>query len=565
MKFCSIKLWCGHSLGGAIASLLCSLIYLLANKSLSNKQLLCITFGAPPVGDSNFCNFITADHQYDITQSNFIHIVHEGDMVPRVMYMLEAMKRYASEGSIFSSSEMHKLDDASEKLQEALVANGSRSSMEPALNRYFGENPSQIRRILKLGYRYTRTKSLVQVLFNTVLSHSIAEYESFGCVLLFPRGVESRPLVCIGDPRSELQKLEDLYNFDSCSVEWHSTSVYLTSASKFVGEYCNPSIHTVSVPVPVPVAAAGAGEEEVKKDDVPKQPLLNNLVEILLDILSLSWIPPKQSVTAERLAIWKLRHYSVKAARDPGDPGGETLGSFLLDEDYTRESRMFTKQFTALFRPNRSGGKALRRLWGLQLFRTLCALKTRTAFKNSSPFQTFVSNLFKDSKSAWGWLKADDIEAIRPFAIALEGLFSEENRNKFDSLFSFFQITAKDILSPVALVAAAVSPRSKVFFKTDYEVDVNYKGRGEWHRGKVIKVNKDNQTNNFNYDVKFEGGLEEKAVEDHLMTIASVSGYAYLEKDFFYCWEALFCSGARSAELRGIRSQEVSTTVFKRK
>ena len=100
-------------------------------------------------------------------------------------------------------------------------------------------------------------------------------------MLLFSRGVESRPLVCIGDPRSELQKLEDLYNFDYCSVEWHKTSVYLTSASKFVGEYCNPSIHPVSVPVPVPVAAAGAGEEEVKKDDVPKQPLLNNLVEIL--------------------------------------------------------------------------------------------------------------------------------------------------------------------------------------------------------------------------------------------------------------------------------------------
>ena len=290
---------CGHSLGGAIASLLCSLIYLLANKSLSNKQLLCITFGAPPVGDSNFCNFITADHQYDITQSNFIHIVHEGDMVPRVMYMLEAMKRYTSEGSIFSSSEMHKLSDASEKLQEALVANGSRSSMEPALNRYFGENPGQIRRILKLGYRNTRTKSLVQVLFNTALRHSIAEYESFGCVLLFPRGVESRPLVCIGDPRSELEKLEDLYNFDYCSVEWHKTSVYLTSASKFVGEYCNPSIYPVSVPVPVPVAAAGADEEEEKNDDVPNQPLLNNLVEILLDILSLSWIPPKQSVTSD--------------------------------------------------------------------------------------------------------------------------------------------------------------------------------------------------------------------------------------------------------------------------
>jgi hypothetical protein len=144
--------------------------------------------------------------------------------------------------------------------------------------------------------------------------------------------------------------------------------------------------------------------------------------------------------------------------------------------------------------------------------------------------------LFKDSKSAWGWLKADDIEAIRPFAIALEGFFSEENRNKFDSLFSFFQITAKDILSPVTLVAAAVPPRSKVLFKTDYEVDVNYKGRGEWHRGKVIKVNQDNQTN-FNYDVKFEGGLEEKSVEVQLMTIASVSGYAYLEKECCYFWK----------------------------
>ena len=484
-------------------------------------------------------------------------------MVPRVMYVLEAMKRYTSEGSIFSTSEMYKLGDASEKLQEALVANGSRSSLEPAMNRYFGETPSQFRRILKLGYRSTKTKSLIQVLFNAVLHNSIAEYEAFGCVLLFPRGVESRPVVCIGDPRNELQKLEDLYNFDSCSVEWHKTNVYLSSTTKFVREFCNPPPPPPKDPIVIangleemktndvrefcnppppppkdPIVIAN-GQEETKTNDGPPNCTLpqtdDNLVDILLDILSLSWIPSRNTATEVELAIWKLRHYSVNAARGQKDSKTTSLSSFLLAEDFELEN--FTKQFEALFVvpkkvPRRSGGKALRRAWGFQLFRTLCALNSHQIFNTSEHFKTFVVSLFKDPKSDWGWLNAADIEVIRPFAIALEGMFDENSRTHFASLFSFFQ-TTEPIISPLLLTKPAVGSSRFQVFEIGTEVDVNYKDRGEWHRGKVIEVKTANKM--CTYDVKFDGGLEEKSVEVKLMRIANFSGYVQIEEGT--CWK----------------------------
>ena len=513
---------CGHSLGGAIASLLCARIFLLANKKLTNKELLCVTFGAPPAGDNNFTKYITADHQQDITQSNFIHVVHEGDIVPRIMYILKSLKKYISGGSVFSNSEkIDALRDASGKLKEALISDGSRSSLLPTtFDRFFGENPFvHLRKILGSGYKVNMLrKSLIQIIFSVVINASIADYESFGCVLLFPTGTESNPHVCVGDIRTEIENNTDLYAFDSCTAEWHYTNVYLSSVTEFVEKHYRNRVTAIGPYL-----------------DTAQRSL--HLTNTMLDLLSLRLLPSFRRETEKgrlALAIWKLRHYSVKAwtfDRNRRD-------SFFLAED----SEKNYEGFIALMKPQKvsfldpakrfsamklsaidgsiySGSHYLPRLLGLQLVRTLCALYRCEVFVVLPP--ETLKNLFTSPKATWGWLSKVDIELVRPYIIAILGkLFDGDT--KFQEVFRFFHAT-ENIIPPLTDFSGRPTQ-----FKMNDLVDVNYNGDGKWYRGKIIAVGTPRRT----YKVHFNGGHPEIDVDVERLKVASLSGFAMVFRPY---------------------------------
>jgi len=76
----------GHSLGGAVASMMA--LRLLLNDdgtdldAKSYKQLLCVTFGSPLVGDKAIADSIQKDFN-----RHFINYVHETDIVPRILLL----------------------------------------------------------------------------------------------------------------------------------------------------------------------------------------------------------------------------------------------------------------------------------------------------------------------------------------------------------------------------------------------------------------------------------------------------------------------------------------------
>lgn len=70
----------GHSLGGSIASLF-TLWLLDSLDPVTSKRPLCITFGAPLLGDPGFQQAIS---RYSTWNSCFLHAVHMDDTVPTV-------------------------------------------------------------------------------------------------------------------------------------------------------------------------------------------------------------------------------------------------------------------------------------------------------------------------------------------------------------------------------------------------------------------------------------------------------------------------------------------------
>jgi hypothetical protein len=69
----------GHSLGGAVASLL-ALRLLEATGRWCHAQLQCYTFGCPFFADSRLARYINKHYQ-----QHFVHVVSQNDIVPKVM------------------------------------------------------------------------------------------------------------------------------------------------------------------------------------------------------------------------------------------------------------------------------------------------------------------------------------------------------------------------------------------------------------------------------------------------------------------------------------------------
>lgn len=67
---------CGHSLGGALASICC--FDLVINNIIKNKKISCITFGSPRIGDTNFTKI------YNKNNIQTYRIVLSGDPVPKL-------------------------------------------------------------------------------------------------------------------------------------------------------------------------------------------------------------------------------------------------------------------------------------------------------------------------------------------------------------------------------------------------------------------------------------------------------------------------------------------------
>jgi hypothetical protein len=67
---------CGHSLGGALASICC--FDLVINNVIKNKKISCITFGSPRIGDINFTKI------YNNNKIKTYRIVLSGDPVPKL-------------------------------------------------------------------------------------------------------------------------------------------------------------------------------------------------------------------------------------------------------------------------------------------------------------------------------------------------------------------------------------------------------------------------------------------------------------------------------------------------
>jgi len=67
---------CGHSLGGALATICC--FDLVINNIVNNKKISCITFGTPRIGDKNFSKI------YNYYNIETYRIVLSGDPVPKL-------------------------------------------------------------------------------------------------------------------------------------------------------------------------------------------------------------------------------------------------------------------------------------------------------------------------------------------------------------------------------------------------------------------------------------------------------------------------------------------------
>jgi len=67
---------CGHSLGGALATICC--FDLVINNIIKNKKISCITFGSPRIGDTNLTKI------YNKNNIQTYRIVLSGDPVPKL-------------------------------------------------------------------------------------------------------------------------------------------------------------------------------------------------------------------------------------------------------------------------------------------------------------------------------------------------------------------------------------------------------------------------------------------------------------------------------------------------
>ena len=86
----------GHSLGGAVASLL-GLRVLESTNGLYEKQVQCITFGSPLFANCHLAEFINNKYK-----SSFVHIISQHDFVPRVISLFSIVQKllYTSENHL---------------------------------------------------------------------------------------------------------------------------------------------------------------------------------------------------------------------------------------------------------------------------------------------------------------------------------------------------------------------------------------------------------------------------------------------------------------------------------
>lgn len=230
---------CGHSLGGAIATLLTAKILAASKYRLTNRQLLCVTIGAPPVGETNFCSFMQSDLDENITKTNYIHLVHAGDIVPRVMNLVSAIGRYMTLGAIASGDNEMKyryLDTTSQVFEQSLTSWGSTPPKQGYTNlkiKAFDQPSRVLRRVGKVDYMNTERLSTPNLLTHITLQRNIPLYEQCGCVLLFPQGIRASPEAHHGDPRiNDHVSLKILS--ETCMVQYHGADVYINTMMTYL-------------------------------------------------------------------------------------------------------------------------------------------------------------------------------------------------------------------------------------------------------------------------------------------------------------------------------------------
>lgn len=79
---CKSVICTGHSLGGALASLLALWLLSSIQTASHSIQVLCITFGAPMLGNESFSQAILQERW----GGNFCHVVAQHDIVPRMLF-----------------------------------------------------------------------------------------------------------------------------------------------------------------------------------------------------------------------------------------------------------------------------------------------------------------------------------------------------------------------------------------------------------------------------------------------------------------------------------------------
>ncbi|KAJ4960954.1 hypothetical protein NE237_020864 [Protea cynaroides] len=118
----------GHSEGGWIASLYC--LWLLYNISQSNDKLpICITFGSPLLGDDGLCRAIQSRSGW---YPRFLHVVSDGDLIPRTFLSSTANNSYKPFGTFLvcsSSSKACACFEDPDSVLSVLVATGGSFQM----------------------------------------------------------------------------------------------------------------------------------------------------------------------------------------------------------------------------------------------------------------------------------------------------------------------------------------------------------------------------------------------------------------------------------------------------
>ena len=71
---------CGHSLGGAIASIVAIKLFIVSKYRFQERLVKCITFGAPPIGDQNLQQFVS--QQMSLCIYNLVNV---NDPVPKLL------------------------------------------------------------------------------------------------------------------------------------------------------------------------------------------------------------------------------------------------------------------------------------------------------------------------------------------------------------------------------------------------------------------------------------------------------------------------------------------------